>query len=451
MELGIILGVLVIGLALGAVIGVLFERGRSGKEKADDPALAQATDRFNEANARIGGLTEAVRLLTEERDRLRNETVQRADEVTALNARLASSIEKFKNQEERINTQKQEIEELHKRLNTEFENLANRILDEKSKKFTDQNKVNLDQILTPLRERIKDFEEKVERSYGEEKKDKAELRGEIKKLMELNQQISTEANNLTTALRGDAKKQGNWGEVILERIMESSGLEKGTQYQVQYSTTAEDGSRLMPDVVVMLPEGKHIIIDSKVSLVAYDRMVNADTEEEQIRQMALHVQSVKAHIKGLSEKNYPGAKGLNSPDFVLLFMPIESSFSQAIKADDELFNFAWERNIVIVGPSTLLATLRTISAIWRQEQQSRNALLIAEKGAAMYDKFVGFVEDLKRIGKNIEGTQRSYDEAFKKLSEGSGNLVRRAEEMRKLGAKGSKQLPQDIFGDDDEA
>jgi DNA recombination protein RmuC len=207
----------------------------------------------------------------------------------------------------------------------------------------------------------------------------------------------------------------------------------------------------MPDVVVMLPEGKHIIIDSKVSLVAYDRMVNADTEEEQARQMALHVQSVKAHIKGLSDKNYPGAKGINSPDFVLLFMPIESSFSQAIKADDELFNFAWERNIVIVGPSTLLATLRTISAIWRQEQQSRNALLIAEKGAAMYDKFVGFVEDLKRIGKNIEGTQKSYDEAFKKLSEGSGNLVRRAEEMRKLGAKGSKQLPQDIFGDDDQA
>lgn len=442
---------LLVGLVLGAFIGVLLERNRAKQGANADPALAQTTEKLNEANIQLGGLSEAVKMLTDERDRLRNELSLRTEEVSALNSRLASSIEKFKNQDDRLATQKQEIEDLHKKLNSDFELLANKLLEEKTKKFTEQNRENLDQILTPLRERIKDFEEKVERSYGEEKKDKAELRGEIKKLMELNQQISTEASNLTNALKGDAKKQGNWGELILERIMESSGLEKGQQYHVQYSTEGAEGNRLQPDVVVQLPEGKHIIIDSKVSLVAYERMVNAETEEEQLRELALHITSVKNHIKQLSDKNYPSAKGLNAPDFVLLFMPIESSFSQAIKADDDLFHFAWERNIVIVGPSTLLATLRTISAIWKQEMQNRNAQAIAEKGAAMYDKFVAFVEDLKKVGVQLGKAQEAYGDAYNKLSEGKGNLVRRAEEMRKLGAKGSKQLPSELLldGNDD--
>lgn len=216
---------------------------------------------------------------------------------------------------------------------------------------------------------------------------------------------------------------------------------------MQYSTEGLDGGRVQPDVVVKLPEDKHIIIDSKVSLVAYERMVNAETEEEQKRELILHVNSVKSHIKGLSDKNYHAAKGINSPDFVLLFMPIESSFSQAIKSDDELFNFAWERNIVIVGPSTLLATLRTISAIWRQEQQTRNAIDIAQKSGQLYDKFVGFAEDLLKIGRHLGQTQTAYTEATKKLSEGTGNIVRRTEELRKLGAKTSKRIPQELLSD----
>lgn len=447
-------GSLIIGLLVGTVIGfaiarLLFKPAQTDASELD--AMRTEKDAINRElqNVRVelAGSEAGRRGVVEERDRLLSELKASQEEVRTQQGRLEASIERFKNQDERLAQQKQEFEELNKRFNTEFENLANRILEEKSKTFTEKNKENLDAILGPLRERIKDFEEKVERNYGEEKKDKAELRGEIKKLMELNQQISTEANNLTNALRSDNKKQGNWGEMILEKILESSGLEKGVQFEMQYSTEGLDGGRVQPDVVVKLPEDKHIIIDSKVSLVAYERMVNAETEEEQKRELLLHVNSVKSHIKGLSDKNYHAAKGINSPDFVLLFMPIESSFSQAIKSDDELFNFAWERNIVIVGPSTLLATLRTISAIWRQEQQTRNAIDIAQKSGQLYDKFVGFAEDLLKIGRHLGQTQTAYTEATKKLSEGTGNIVRRTEELRKLGAKTSKRIPQELLSD----
>jgi DNA recombination protein RmuC len=442
------------GIMAGAIIGFILAKRLLAGNGADGQELEQLRSEREQLNRELQATrvdlagAEAGRTgIREERDRLLADLKAAQDDVRALQGRLEASIEKFKNQEERLAGQKQEFEELNKRFNTEFENLANRILDEKSKTFTEKNRENLDAILGPLRDRIKDFEEKVERSYGEEKKDKAELRGEIKKLMELNQQISTEANNLTNALRSDNKKQGNWGEMILEKILESSGLEKGVQFEMQYSTEGLEGGRVQPDVVVKLPEGKHIIIDSKVSLTAYERMVNAETDEQQQRELMLHVNSVKSHIKGLSEKNYHVAKGINSPDFVLLFMPIESSFSQAIKADDELFNFAWERNIVIVGPSTLLATLRTISAIWRQEQQTRNAIDIAQKSGQLYDKFVGFAEDLLKVEKHLGQTQTAYTEAKRKLSEGTGNLVRRTEELRKLGAKASKRIPQELLND----
>jgi DNA recombination protein RmuC len=258
----------------------------------------------------------------------------------------------------------------------------------------------------------------------------------------LNSKISEEANNLTKALKGDVKKQGNWGEVVLERILERSGLNEGTQgYEKQYSDTSEDGRRIQPDIVINLPDNKHIIVDSKVSLIAYEKAVNADTEEERAKHVKDHILSLKTHCKGLSEKHYQSARNLNSPDFVLLFIPIESSFSIAIQEDQDIFSYAWDLKVVLVSPSTLLATLRTIASIWQQENQTRNAMEIARQGGALYDKFVGFIADMERIGKGISATQNTYNDAMNKLHTGSGNLISRVESIKKLGAKTAKELP----------
>ncbi len=450
---------LLVGLAVGAAVGFLIAKVTAKSQPVDDSQLQQAAaerDRLNreltELQRNHGSTEGLLHATTEERDRLRTDLANAQDELRTLSNRLEAGIEKFKLQEARMLEQRQELEELNKRFNTEFENLANRILEEKSKVFTEKNKENIDSILSPLRERIKDFEEKVERNYGEEKKEKAELRGEIKKLMELNQRISDEANNLASSLKGDNKKMGNWGELMLERILESSGLERDREYFVQYSmssTDEEKTARMMPDVVIQLPDQKHIIIDSKVSLVAYDRMVNAQDGEAQERELKLHVASVKAHVDGLNKKAYHTAKDLDTPDFVLMFMPIESSFSQAVRADNDLFNFAWDRKVVIVSPSTLLATLRTIAAIWKQERQTRNALLIAEKSGQLYDKFVAFAEDMLKVGQHLDRAQNAQNEAVKKLSEGRGNLVNRTQELRKLGAKTSKQIPAELLTEND--
>jgi len=447
-------GSLIIGLLVGAVVGFALARLLLKSSQTDSSELdlmraeKDAINReLQNVRVELAGSEVGRRGVVEERDRLLSELKASQEEVRTQQGRLDASIEKFKNQDERLAQQKQEFEELNKRFNTEFENLANRILEEKSKTFTEKNKENIDAILSPLRERIKDFEEKVERNYGEEKKEKAELKGEIKKLMELNQRISEEANNLATALKGDTKKQGNWGELILERIMESSGLQKDVEYRTQFSAKSLDDDILRPDVVVMLPDDKHLIIDSKVSLLAYDRFVNSDDPDEQVRQLKAHIDSVKLHVKQLSDKAYHTARGMDTPEFVLMFMPIESSFSQAVKADNELFTYAWEKQVVIVSPSTLLATLRTVSAIWKQERQTRNALDIALKSGQLYDKFVGFAEDLLKIGRHLGQTQTAYTEATKKLSEGTGNIVRRTEELRKLGAKTSKRIPPELLSD----
>lgn len=432
----------IVGILVGGAVGFLF--GKRGS----------ATDIDNGEVERLklekATLAEGERRLTEERDILKSDLKETQEALSEAEKNLASARTHFKDQEVRQAEQKKEFEELNKRFNTEFENLANKILDEKSKKFTNQNKENLDLILTPLRDRIRDFEKKVDEKYDNEQKERASLKGEIKTLHELNKQISQEAHNLTTALKGDSKKQGNWGELILERILESSGLIKGEEYITQQTTYNETGDRLFPDVVIQLPDDKQIIIDSKVSLVAYERFVNADEVEEQDKWLKAHVTSVKAHIKGLSDKNYHTSKGMNSPEFVLMFMPIESSFSASIRADDELFNFAWDKRIVIVSPSTLLATLRTVSSIWKQDRQTKNAVEIAKKSGLLYDKFVGFVKDMKTIGTRLESTQKAYDEGMKKLSEGRGNLVGKAEELREMGAKSSKQLPSEILGLEDE-
>ncbi len=363
--------------------------------------------------------------------------------------KLESARTHFQNQEQKIKEQKEEIENLHKKLTIEFENIANKILDEKSQKFTEQNKNNLDIILNPLKDKIKQFEEKVEKAYSEETKERISLKTEIKHLMDLNKQVSDEANNLAKALKGDTKKQGNWGEVILEKVLERSGLLKGQEYQTQFSTSNDEGSRIQPDAVVFLPDSKHVIIDSKVSLVAYEAFVNAENENDKIRFLKEHVSSVKSHVKQLSEKNYQTSPDLNTPDFVLLFMPIESAFSLAIQGEQDLFAFAWDLKIVIVSPSTLLATLRTIASIWKQERQTKNAIEIARQSGALFDKFVLFLNDIDKIGKSIDASKSAYEDAMNKLKTGSGNLIKRASDIQKLGAKTQKQIPDKFISDDD--
>ncbi|HNW96813.1 MAG TPA: DNA recombination protein RmuC [Bacteroidales bacterium] len=359
-----------------------------------------------------------------------------------LGKRISKAEVEYRNLLEKLNTQKAEMDELQKKFSTEFENIANKILKTHSQEFTQTNLKNIGEILTPLKEKIGDFEKKVNEAYDKELRDKYSLREEVKKLYELNSKISNEANNLTKALKGDSKKQGNWGELVLDKIMERSGLTRGAEYETQYSTTSEDGKRIQPDVVVFLPDKKHIIIDSKVSLVAYEHFVNTNDDAERQQFLKEHINSIRTHIKGLSEKNYQSSKDLNSPDFVLLFIPIESSFGVAVQQDQQLFSFAWDNKIVIVTPSTLLATLKTISSIWKQENQTRNAMEIARQGGALYDKFVGFVNDLEKVGKGINLLHETYDDAMKKLQTGSGNLINKVESIRKLGIKTSKQLPE---------
>ena len=355
--------------------------------------------------------------------------------------RIAESLEKFKNQDEKIKTQQKEIEELHEKLTKEFENIANKILRQNTDEISKMNSERLGLTLKPLGEKIKAFEEKIDQSG----KEREGLKVQIKLLHDLNKNMAEEAKNLTRALKGDSKKQGNWGEIVLERILEESGLIKNQEYKLEYATQNQEGNRIRPDAVIFLPDNKHIIVDSKVSLIAYERLVNSDDETHKNLLIKSHIDSIKGHIKQLSDKSYQTSIDLNTPDFVLLFMPIEAAFSVALQADSELYSFAWDKKIVMVSPTTLLATLRTISSVWKQERQTKNAIEIARQSGAMYDKFVAFVDDLKRLGTQLQTTQKTYDLAFNKLTEGKGNLVTRSEKLKELGAKTSKGIDQNML------
>ena len=300
--------------------------------------------------------------------------------------------------------------------------------------------MNIGELLSPLKEKITDFEKKVDQSNKENLENNSALREQLRNLKELNQRITKEAENLTKALKGESKTQGSWGEFILESILEKSGLVKGREYEVQESFTNDNGKRYQPDVIVKLPDNKNIIVDSKVVLVAYERYVNEEDETEKASFLKMHIQSVRKHIKDLSDKNYQHLYGVEGLDFVLMFIPIEPAFSLAVQHDAELFSDAYDKNIVIVSPSTLIATLRTISNIWKNEYQNRNALEIARQGGALYDKFAAFSEDLLKVGKSLNTTQEAYKDAMNKLVDGKGNLVTRAETIRKLGAKTSKVI-----------
>ena len=363
-------------------------------------------------------------------------------EIVKVNIQQDAAI---KTLNEKLSVQKEELDAIQDKFTKEFENLANKILEEKSTKFTEQNKENLKTILNPLQEKIKLFEDKVEKTHKESIDYHAALRQQIIGLKELNEQMSKEAVNLTRALKGDSKTQGNWGELVLERVLEKSGLEKDREYFLQQSHTTEEGKRIMPDVIIHLPGNRKMIIDSKVSLTHYEQYINSDDDIEKEHFLKDHINSLNRHVSQLSEKKYEDIYQIESPDFVLLFVPVEPAFALAINNDNQLYNKAFEKNIVIVTPSTLLATLRTIDTMWQNEKQQQNAFEIARQAGALYDKFEGFVTDLTKVGKKMDEAKAEYKGAMNKLVEGKGNLITSVERIKKLGAKAKKALPQNII------
>ena len=364
------------------------------------------------------------------------------NQLIGLKSQLAAQNESL---QQLLDSQKEEIVKIQEEAKLQFENLANKILEEKTLKFTEQNQQNLKNILNPLQEKITDFEKKVENTHKESIDYHAALRQQILGLKEMNLQMSKETLNLTKALKGDSKIQGNWGELVLERVLEKSGLEKGREYEIQKSFTTEEGNRVQPDVIINLPDGKKMIVDSKVSLTAYEKYINEEDDEQKNSFLKEHVNSLKRHVEQLGSKNYQHLYQMESPDFVLLFIPIEPAFAIALNEDTQLYNKAFERNIVIVTPSTLLATLRTIDSIWTNQKQQENAYEIARQAGALYDKFDGFVTDLVKIGKKMDEAKTEYEGAMNKLVDGKGNLITSVQKLKIMGAKAKKSLPDAIL------
>ncbi|MFN3271065.1 MAG: DNA recombination protein RmuC [Cloacibacterium caeni] len=364
------------------------------------------------------------------------------NQLIGLKSQLAAQNESL---QQLLDSQKEEIVKIQEEAKLQFENLANKILEEKTLKFTEQNQQNLKNILNPLQEKITDFEKKVENTHKESIDYHAALRQQILGLKEMNLQMSKETLNLTKALKGDSKIQGSWGELVLERVLEKSGLEKGREYEIQKSFTTEEGNRVQPDVIINLPDGKKMIVDSKVSLTAYEKYINEEDDEQKSSFLKEHVNSLKRHVEQLGSKNYQHLYQMESPDFVLLFIPIEPAFAIALNEDTQLYNKAFERNIVIVTPSTLLATLRTIDSMWTNQKQQENAYEIARQAGALYDKFDGFVTDLVKIGKKMDEAKTEYEGAMNKLVDGKGNLITSVQKLKIMGAKAKKSLPDAIL------
>ncbi|MES2726307.1 MAG: DNA recombination protein RmuC [Bacteroidota bacterium] len=436
---------LVIGLLVGFFAGWLFKKSQ-GSQTTENTDLISGLQQqvLTESNIK-SSLQSENNIVKQELMGLRMDYKEAQERLVVLSNQLTAEKSESHNLLKRLEEHKAEITTLNERFTKEFENLANRIFDDKSQKFTEQNKNNLGELLNPLGEKIKDFEKKVNEVYISEGKERASLKNQLEMLQQLNQQMSKEANNLTKALKGENKTQGNWGEFILENILEKSGLVKGSEYKVQESYTNEEGRRLQPDVIISLPDNKTLIIDSKVSLTAYEKFYSAEEDEVRIVAVREHLLSLRAHIKSLGDKSYQNIHQIKTLDFVLLFIPIEPAFALAVQNDAGLFNDAFEKNIVIVSPSTLLATLRTVSSIWRYERQSANALDIAQKAGDLYDKFEGFVKDMIEVGKKIDQSKAGYADAMNKLVDGKGNIISRFETLKQLGAKASKQLPQQLI------
>lgn len=393
-------------------------------------------------------LRELYENLQQQADLHKEDLIEKQEEIRALSSQLSATQQDFKYLNEKLSNQQQEVAQLQQQARIEFENLANRLLEEKSQKFTAQNSQQLNDLLNPLREKIKDFEDSIERKFIDEAKDRISLKTEIENLRMLNQQLSQDANNLATALKGDNKSQGDWGELRLEMLLEKAGLTKNIHYRAQPSFLDEDGQQKRPDFIIDLPGGKHLIIDSKVSLVAYEHFFNNNDTTEKQRWLKAHCESLRKHVKDLSDKNYPHLYQINSPDYLMLFVPIEPAFNAAIQHDNKLFLDALDRNVVMVTTSTLLATMRTVSYLWKQENQQKNVLEIARHSGLLYDKLCNFVEDLRTLGQRLDLAQGAYHDAMNKLVDSRKHghtLLGRAEKIKALGAKTSKQLPKDML------
>ncbi len=421
---------LLAGLACGLIAGWFIGQG---KAKA---AVAAAQDKEIEMRVLLQkheAAREALIQLEQQKKEAETRILQLSTDLSA-----AQTVQTQLRQQ--LGAQDQQLREMLEKMQLQFQRMASTILDDKSKQFTEHNKTQLDQLLQPLRDRLRDFEQTVQNTHKESLEKQAGLFHELRNIKELNRQMSEEARNLTRALKGESKTQGNWGEMVLQRILERSGLGLNQEYRLQEAVVAEDGRRLQPDVTILLPDNKYMVIDSKVSLADYERMANAEDPTEQAAALKRHLQSIRNHVRDLSSKNYQQLYGPGSPDFVLLFVPIEPAFMAAVQNDADLFSDAFDRNIVIVSTSTLLATLRTIASLWRQENQNKNAQEIARQAGSLYDKFTAFAEDLVKVGQQLDATDKTYKLAMNKLVDGKDNLVRKAERLRELGAKNARNL-----------
>ncbi len=448
------IGFLFLGCMLGFAIGYLLIKLNSKQQAvtfSENQANLEKEYLFKVSEAtKYQGIAESnLQRLEGQHNNLMDELKKETSKNSELTTRIATLDADYKNLNEKLTTQKQELDELQKKFTLEFENLAHKIFKEHSLEFATVNQKNIGEILQPLKEKILQFEKKVEETHEIGVRDNVSLRLEVKKLYELNSKISEEANNLTKALKGDNKSQGNWGEMVLERVLERSGLVKGSEYEVQMTMENVNHETIRPDVIVKLPDNKHVVIDSKVSLISYEKYINSEDKEGKDSFLKLHNKSIRAHVDSLSNKAYETGNLIHTSDFVLLFMPIEAAFSLAVQYDLELFNYAWDRKIVIVSPTTLLATLRTIASMWKTEKQNRNALEIAELGGSLYDKLHGFLSDYEKLGELIGRIQNTYTDGQKKMNTGSGNLISKVEKMKQLGSKATKSIPEKFLLDEE--
>lgn len=429
--------VAIVALSGGIILGILgsyiFFQGKISREQSKQIRLEAGTD----------SLKAELQKLEDQYGQVKAERIDYQSQILDLTSDLSRLKESYAQLSKQWESRQKDLGQLQQNFRLEFESLARGILERNSKKLASDNQFQLHHLLQPLKDRIEDFEKRVENTYQKEARERFSLQKEIEKLVGLNLQMSEEARNLTRALKGDKKLQGNWGEMILSKILEGSGLREGHEFVVQakeMDLRTEDGRRLQPDVIICLPDNKHLIVDAKVSLVAYEKFVHAESEVRRETFLKQHLDAIQIHINQLSEKRYDDLEGVNSPEFTLLFMPIEPAFNLALQARADLFSYAWDRKIILVGPTTLSATLRTVASLWKLEQQNVHAQEIARQGGALFDKFVGFVQELEKIGTNLERAQRSYQDAMLKLKDGQGSLSKRAEKLRLLGIKNRKEL-----------
>ena len=423
---------LLTGLLTGFIMGVLYTRNKSQKNEEDKSKINFVSIELYQ--------TEKNRV-----EKIEEENKEMHQYIGDLKADVSARDANIMHLKQKINTEGERLLEQQKQLEFKFEQMANKILEQKSEKFAHQNQKNIDQILKPLGDKIKSFEQSVEDKYVKDQESRAGLAKQISMLQVANQKISQDAINLTRALKGDSKTQGDWGEFQLEVLLEKSGLKKDVHFRTQNSVKDQEGNQKRQDCIIDLPDNKNLIIDSKVSLTSYEQCVNASSEENKKRYLKLHIDSIKNHIRDLASKDYPKLYSINAPDYVLMFVPIESALTSGLQEDSEIFNLALSKNIILVSTSTLMATMRTVSFIWQQENQKKNVLEIARQSGAMYEKFCGFVSDLEAVGKALETANKKYDSAQNKLHSGRGNLISSVEKIKQLGAKTTKSISKDLL------